>query len=209
MSIVQAAVISLALSLDAFAASFAYGSNRIKVPMRSVQTINLICAAITGLSLFVGSIVKQYIPEWLTVTISFTILFILGLVKLFDSVTKSLIRKNRYINREIKFSMFNFIFILRLYADPESADVDSSKVLSPGEAASLAVALSLDGIAVGFGAALSGISPWAIFISSLVTGMAAIYLGVFLGNKIASKVQMNLSWLGGVILIVMAILKLV
>jgi len=208
MVVLQAAAIAMALSVDAFAASFAYGSNQIKIPMRSIQIINLICSGITGLSLIAGSILQQHIPEWLTIGISFTILFVLGLIKLLDSITKSIIRKHSQLKKEVRFSLFNFRFILNLYADPEKADVDSSKTLAPAEATSLAVALSLDGIAVGLGAALAGINAWAIFISSLATNMIALVLGDYLGSRIARKTSFNLSWLGGCILIVMAIMKL-
>lgn len=208
MVILQAAAVALSLSVDAFAASFAYGSNRIKVPLSSINTINLICSAITGISLFAGKLLQPYIPERLTMVISFTILFLLGAAKLLDSITKSIIRKHSHINKKVRFSLFHFRFILHLYADPEEADIDSSKTLSPAEAASLAVALSFDGIAVGFGAALAGISTWAVIVSSLVMGMLALCLGLYLGGRLARKTPFNLSWLGGGILIVMAFLKL-
>lgn len=207
--ILQAAAISMALSIDAFAASFAYGSNNIHIPMRSMQTINFICSGITGISLIAGSLLQPHFPHWLVLAISSGLLFILGIVKLLDSLTKSIIRRHASINKEISFSLFNFKFILNLYADPEKADVDGSKTLVPAEAASLAVALSLDGMAVGFGAALAGISPLAIFISSLITGLACLMLGSFLGRRLANKFGFNLSWIGGAILIAMSIVKLI
>jgi len=201
-------VLASALSLDAFAASFAYGSKNIKIPFKSAQILNLICSAITGLSLLAGTIIKKYIPDRLTVIISFIILLLLGIVKLLDCITKSIISKNSNLNKEIKFSMFNFRFILNLYANPEDADIDGSKTLSPAEAASLAVALSLDGITVGLGAAIGNVNGLAVFLCSLVTDMIAILLGSFAGNKIARKSPFKLSWLSGIILIVLAITKL-
>lgn len=206
--ILEALILASALSLDAFVASFAYGSKKIKIPFKSVQVINLICGIITGLSLLIGTILRQYIPDWLTAAVSFVILLILGIVKLLDSITKSIIRKYSNINKEIKFSLFNFKFILNLYANPEDADIDESKTLSPTEASSLAIALSLDGITVGLGAAIGNVNGVAVFICSLVTNMAAVLLGSFIGNKIARKTTFNLSWLSGLILIILAFSKL-
>lgn len=208
ITILEAVMLASALSLDAFVASFAYGSKKIKIPFKSAQVINLICSAITGLSLLVGSIFKQYIPDGFTVAISFIILFILGMVKLFDSITKSIIKKHNDLNKEIKFSLFNFKVILNLYANPEDADIDESKILSPVEAVSLAIALSLDGITVGLGAALGNVNGLAVFICSLITDMIAVLLGSFVGNKVARKAPFNLSWLSGLILIVLAFSKL-
>ncbi len=206
--IFEAMALAWALSLDAFVASFAYGSKKIKIPFRSVQTINLICTGITAVALVSGGFIKRFIPgEW-TLLISFGALLILGMVKLMDSVTKAIIRKHSHLHKQLKFSMFNFKFILSLYADPEKADVDGSKTLSPTEAISLAIALSLDGITVGLGAAIGNVNGLAVILSSLFTNTLAVVLGSFIGNKAADTVNFDLSWLSGVILIVLAFSKL-
>ena len=204
----EAALIAASLSLDAFAAGFAYGSNKIKIPFLSVQIINVICSAMVGISFFAGNTVKEYIPHWVTAAVCFGILFILGLIKLLDGITKSIIRQYAGFSRELKFSLFNFRFILKLYADPEYADVDLSKTISSAEAASIAAALSLDGIAVGFGAALGGVNGLAVFLFSLVTNAAAVMSGCYFGGKIAKKISFNFSWAAGVILLILAFSKL-
>ena len=204
----QALVIALAISLDAFVAGFAYAGKGIKIPLKSAWVINLICAAMTGAALLAGTALAQYIPYTLTVAISFIILFVLGILKLMDSITKSVIRKFSDISREIKFSLLNFRFILLLYADPEQADADGSKVLSTAEAASLAVALSLDGLAVGLGAAIGNANWLMVLACTLVTGIIALLAGARLGSKAAKKIRSDLSWLSGALLIVLAFSRL-
>ena len=204
----EAVVLALVLSLDAFVVSFAYGADKIKIPAVSVLIINVLCSFILGVSMLAGEFFKQLIPQWLEIAISFTILFLLGLATLFDSVTKAMIRKHNSIKKQIHFNMFQFRCVLSIYADPDKADSDRSKTISPGEAASLAAALSLDGAAVGFGAALGSISPWAVVACSLVTNALAVVLGWFFGNKAAQKIPFNLSWVSGAILIKLAISKL-
>jgi putative sporulation protein YtaF len=194
--------------VDAFSASFAYGSNKIKIPMMSNHIINLIGTSILALSLLAGAFVRQFLPDGLTAWISFAILFVLGAIKLLDGVMKSVIRKYSNLDKEIEFSMFSMKFILRLYANPEEADVDASRSISPKEAAVLAFALSLDGMAVGFGAALGSVNIWAVITASLIANMLAVSLGCLLGNKLARKTSFNPSWLGGAILVIMAFLKL-
>ena len=206
--ILEAALLASSLSADSFVAGFAYGANKIKINFRCVQIINLVCTAIIGVSLLFGNIIKDYISETVALTISFIVLFILGLSKLLDGFTKSLIKKHTDLTREVKFSLFNFNFILKLYAAPEDSDADASKSISPAEAASIAVALSLDGIAVGFGAALGGVNWFAVILFSLVTDMLAIISGRYIGEKTARKTRFNLSWLGGFILIALAFSKI-
>lgn len=207
-TVINALIFSSALSIDAFIASFAYGSNKIKIPMLSIQIINIICSLILGISILLGTLIKNYIPDWLTVTISFSLLFIMGAIKLLDSIIKSIIRKYNNFNKELEFSMFNIKFILNLYANPEEADIDSSRTISPAEAASLAIALSFDGLIVGVGAVLGNINGAAVFLTSLFTNTIALLAGYHAGNIMARKLTFNLSWISGILLMFLAFLKL-
>jgi len=173
----EALLIAAAVSLDAFAASFAYGGKRIKIPLLSVLVISFVCAASLGVSLLAGEILGVFLPKQLTVLISFGILFSLGIWKLLD-------------DSELK----NF-------------DTDDSKIISVGEAAALAVALSLDGLAVGFGAALGNANSVAVILCAFAIGAAAVWLGGFLGLKIARKTKV--SWISGVLLILLAFAQLI
>ena len=204
----QAAAIAISISIDALAVSFAYGCKKIKIPMPSLLIINAICTLVIGLSFLFGLAIVQYIPKWLAAGLSFSILLIIGLTKLFDSITKSIIRKYSQLNKEINLSIFNFKLVMRIYADPEAADVDISKSISVREAAVLAISLSLDGFAVGFGAAMIGVNGWILVLFALITGFSALLLGCWLGNKAADKLRFNISWLAGVMLIGLAIVQL-
>jgi putative Mn2+ efflux pump MntP len=102
-------------------------------------------------------------------------------------------------------------FLLKLfniYANPEEADTNNNKVLSAGEAALLAAALSLDGLATGFGAGLAAESALLIILFSLFTDAFLLTAGRFAGSKVARKIKINLSWLSGLLLIGLAFLKL-
>jgi len=208
IAVLQAAAIAISISIDALAVSFAYGCKKIKIPALSLLIINAICTAVIGLSFLFGLALVQHIPEWLAIGLSFSILLIIGLAKLFDSITKSIIRKYSQINKEINLSVFNFKLVMRIYADPEAADMDISKSISIREATVLAISLSLDGFAVGFGAAMIGVSGWILVLFTLISGFAALLLGCWLGNKAADKLRFNISWLAGVLLIGLAFMQL-
>ena len=205
----EAAFLAMSVSIDAFAAAFAYGCKKIKIPFKSIHIINFICTGIIGLSFLFGNMLMQILPEWLAAGLSFTILFLIGITKLLDSITKAIIKKYTNLNKEINLSLFNFKFILHMYANPEAADADISKSISPREAAALAVALSLDGFAVGLGAAFAGVNGLAVILFTFITGMIMLLLGGWLGNKTACKLRINLSWAAGLILIWLAFMNLV
>jgi len=208
-AILSAAAIAVSISIDAFAVSFAYGCKKIKIPMSAALLISCICTAIIGVSFLFGTLLQQHIPYGMAAAISFAILFMIGLLKLFDSITKSLIRRHVHFDKEVKLSVFNLKLAMRLYADPEAADEDKSKSLCAKEAAVLAISLSLDGLAVGLSAALIGINPLILLTLTLITGYCALLFGGWLGNKAAGKLPFNISWLAGVMLIGLAFAQLV
>ena len=178
-AILEACALALLCSADAFLAGLAYGSGNIKIPQRSVQIINIICSLTLGMSFLIGSILCPYLPAWLTTAVCFTVLFVIGIIKLLEG----------------------------LRSDLKSADRDNSKALESSEAAILAAALSLDGLAVGFGAAMGNINGAVVCLCSLVTNMTGLMLGCRIGNKLA-KLPFNISWLSGVLLILLAVVKL-
>ena len=55
-------------------------------------------------------------------SLSFILLLLLGVYKLFEGVVQALIRKHASFQREIHFSLLRLRCILRIYADPARAD---------------------------------------------------------------------------------------
>lgn len=204
----EALALVLALSLDAFAASFAYGADRVRIPPVSVAVISGVCSVMLTVSLLAGGWIAAWMPPGLPVLISFLLLLIIGCIRLFDSSLKALIRARRLRERRFQFKLFSLCVILDIYACPQKADRDQSRELSPGEAASLAIALSLDGIAAGFGAGLSSASWILPAFLSLIVSAAAVKLGDLTGQRMARRFPFDLSWLSGVILIFLALLRL-
>lgn len=206
--VIEAMLFTLALSTDALIVSLAYGSNKIKIPWSSALIIAFICTGVLGLSLLICSLIKGFIPEGVLKYISFTILILLGLAKLMDNMIKALINKYTVIDKELKFTMFNLNFILNIYANPSEADLDQSKAISPKEALSLALALSLDSMAAGFGAGFGDINILSVILLSIILTVISVKFGEFIGNKISNKIPF-ISWLGGILLIIIAFLRII
>lgn len=207
-AIIEAFFISLVLSLDTFIAAFSYGMKKIRIPFLSVLVIDGICSLSVALSLIIGLLIKNIVPVTATTALCFAILFLLGLCKMLDGMTKSLIQKYGVINSNIKFSAFNFRFVLSVYANPEWADIDQSKIISPKEAITLSIALSLDGCAAGFGTAFGSNNGICILLFSFLLQTLAITSGTWLGNRAAKRLTPGFSWVGGLVLICLAFLKL-
>ena len=196
-----------ALSLDAFAASLVYGADQVRIPPISVAVLSGLSTAVLALFLFAGGILGGILPASVTQALCFFILLILGCLKLFDSTVKEMIRR-RVLPRRVCFSVLRLNVILTVYADPSSANETDPSVLSPTEALSLGMALSLDSAAAGLGAGMTA-APWIPLLSlSLLFNTAAVLAGSRLGRRLAGVYGRRLSWLGGLLLLFLAFSKL-
>lgn len=197
-----------ALCIDAFAASFAYGAQNTKIPPLSALIISLICTGVLAFTAGIGSALRYFIPTSLCGAISFTILFILGLLKCFDFILKNYILKNSEGTGQLRMKISDINFVLTVYADSLKADSDFSKLLSPKEAVFLALALSFDSLAAGLGIGVTEISLANLALFSFVSNIIAILFGCILGKFVSGLSDIDFSWLGGLLLIALAIIKL-
>lgn len=206
---VESLLLVCSLCIDTFVASIAYGTDKIKIPFSSTIIINFTCSLFLAISLFVGSILKDFLNPNIATIISFCLLFLLGVYRLFESFFKKYIKKCSDIGVPLTFKVFDFKFVLQIYADEIKADYDNSKILTPKEALYLSVALSLDSLAVGFGSSLGNINYLEVLILSIIIGFIALSSGGYLGRKFAQKVDVNLSWLSGAMLIALSIMRVI
>lgn len=208
ISFPQLFMLITALSLDAFAASFVYGTDNVKIPTASTAIIAGLSTGILLLFLFLGKLIGSFIPGRTTAVLSFLLLFVLGLIKLFDSTLKALIRRVGVNRKKLCFSISELTFILTVYADPALANKEDITVLSPPEALSLGIALSLDSAAAGFGAGMMILHLPMTIALSLALNTAAVLLGSRLGRGLVKRSRLELSWLSGILLIILACSKL-
>jgi len=183
-TVLEILFLSAAISVDAFAASFAYGCRRIKIPVFSVMILSTISVLFLSASLLAGTFLSSLIPAGLTTQISFLILFVLGLIKLFEPPSDT---------------------------RTQNGDRNHDNLLSASEAFYLGLALSLDSLAAGIGAGMTPIQrPSYIFLTAgiaLLTGIAAIFSGCFLGKALSARLNGNFCRLSGLILIALAFMK--
>ncbi|CEI72900.1 MULTISPECIES: sporulation membrane protein YtaF [Romboutsia] len=203
----QSLLLVLSLSLDTFVASVAYGTNKIKIPFKSASIITLVSTITLGISLFLGSLFKDLLSANIASLLSFLLLLGLGIFRLFECIIKSYIDKIYNNQAPLTFKLFDFKFVLEIYADETKADYDKSKMLTPKEAFYLAIALSLDSLAVGFGSSLGYINYAEVLLLSLIIGFLSLLFGCIVGCHINKISHINLSWLSGVMLIALAFIR--
>ena len=205
----ESLLLVFSISLDSFLASISYGTSKIKIPFSSNLIIDLVSSSIFAISIFLGSIIKNYLPLSFGKYFSFIILILIGIYRLFDSILKSYIKNKSLPSKPLTFKILDFKFVLDIYADETKADFDKSKVLTAKEAFYLAIVLSADSLAVGFGSSLNYVNHVEVIALSLIIGILTIPLGCYLGGKLISSIKIDISWVSGFILILLAFIKLI
>ncbi len=198
----------LALCLDTFVASAAYGTNQVSLSRNQICVVNGICSLCLGCSLLFGTLLDSWIPEAFTKEICFLSLLFLGFLKLADSLLHHYIQRHPDMQKHIRIHVSSIRFIINIYCDPMEADADKNKVLSWKEAVFFALAMSVDSLVAGTMAAFLKISVPLTLITAFCMGCLFTYAGLFLGKKISSHCPKDLSWIGGLLFILLAFLKL-
>lgn len=207
--ILEAAFLALSLSLDTFVAGLSYGSSKIRLPLICAVTVSLVCSGVLCLSLLAGTLLRPFLSPFAARLLCFLLLAGIGTVRVLDQAVKAFLQRHDGFSRNFMFRVLHFQFFLSVYADPCKADADESKSLSVPESVCLALAMSLDGAAAGFGAALGSLNPAAVLLFSLPFGFTAIQGGFLIGNRLAQKTHFSVDWLSGALLILLAFLRLI
>lgn len=203
----EAFIFSLVLSIDSFVAFLGYGTSKINISFKSFFFNIFTSILILAIGILLGACFSS-IKEDVAKYISFSMLLLVGLIKFFSALLKIWLAKRAKKDKPIKIKIFDFELFLNIALDPTKADLNNDKILSLGESVIIAIILSLDSLGVGFGIGLNSVYKFLIIPFAFIICLILSILGYFLGKKLAKMIKINLSWLSGLTLIILAIIKL-
>lgn len=185
-------ILIIVLSMDAFTAGLSYGMDGVKVPFTSVLTVALLSGCMLTLSLYAGDFLLLFLPAGLTKIISFMVLFLLSLYKLYDTIP--------WLHKGNS----------GLTTDTISQKINHTvpAVLSGKEAALLGLALSIDNISAGLCTGTLSLNPCLLLLLTTLIHLLSIRLGLFTGELLSQKGLRSFSWLGAAILMLLAFCRL-
>ena len=178
-----AVIFTLIVSIDLFAGGLAYGMQGARLSVKKVFVINIVGKVAIAAALFSGYYLRTVIPEMVGIWLGFSILVTIGIVKIIQSI----------FSRQ---------------------SGDTTAQISFRECVVLGLALSLDGVAMAFGTTVASMPFAFIFVvlalmlvTDQVVFMSANQLGLCLLKR-GKRRELNLNWLAGAVLIVVAVAKL-
>lgn len=182
MGIVELILLSIGLSMDAFAVSLSEGLSMQCFSKKMMLKIGLVFGIFQGVMPFIGWNVGAFFSEKISKyngIISFILLFAIGLKMIYDG-----------------------------YKEGEDEEKVSCEKLS--KLIYLGVATSIDALVIGFSLAMN--SHLNIYFTIEVIGLITFFIastGVYLGYKVGQVVGCKTEYIGGGILILIAIKNLI
>ena len=201
----QEFILSVIISIDTFLAAVAYRSCGIRIPIGSALVISVMSALFLGISLALAALLSNTIPDKIYAVTGLIIPLSMGISTIYKSLVRNLVRRLSQ-RGELFLHTRNSGIVIKLYLDDTAADVDNSKVLTPSEAAALAIGSSLDSLCMGLSLGNNSTNPFAASFFTLIVGASAIIFGGFAGKKI-SRMNHDFSWIGGAALIIFGIFE--
>ncbi|MGN0696696.1 MAG: manganese efflux pump [Oscillospiraceae bacterium] len=187
-----------AVSLDLAAAAFAIGSGGIKIPHMSAAVISAEGALFLMLPALFGDVICEHMNENFCRAAGKILLAVLGIIMLCKYYLKGSGNKKKYP-----------LCVCIDESEADCADRNKDCLLSFSEAAVLGAGLSADSAVTGLSAGLAGLTRrecLAMLICAFVIGLISVELCSALGRKLSSKLKLNTGFIGGAILLLLAVL---
>lgn len=184
-------------SFDSFLVSIAYSIKKINISFSYIVLISFVSVISLLFSVHVSKTLMLMLPELFLKMIGFLFLFILGLYNILQDKIKNLLSNNK--NNKL----------VRVYLDETNADFDNSKNLGFSESIVLSFILSLDSLIGGISVGLLNINQYFLLIIVFIINIILFLLGNLIGQKLSNLLNVNLSYISGIMIIVIAILKFI
>ena len=151
----MAILLALSVSADALACGFGAGASRLKVPFVSAVAAAAVSAAFVAFGMAAGRLSAPLMPTAVQKYISFAVLAVFGLIKLAGGES-----------------------------DTAFADCNCNRRLSVPEGIALGAAISVDGLAAGFGYAADIVTATFSAAFTFAFSCAALYMGAKGGKSV-------------------------
>jgi putative sporulation protein YtaF len=216
-------LIALAVSLDSCSVGILYGARKIRIPWASILIISICSGAMIWGSMSLGMVMIEWLEPEMAQAVGALILVLVGVWTVFqfflhhrkpnvlDSSKDQIVMKITELPVQTVFQIEirKIGLVIQILRSPTVADMDRSGNISPWEASLLGIALSLDALGAGIGAALIGYSPLSTAVLIAVASGLFITIGLRLGRWLSSRRWMQrLTILPGLLLIALGIMKL-
>ena len=187
MHLLSALMIGVAANLDNFGIGVSYGLRKIRIPFPSNLFIAILSGIIVALSVSAGHILSHYVG--IANLIGALLIIAIGVwVALNKSSSEpAAVPVSVPLTKTYSVPIKPLHCVIQIIKDPSTADADANGSISAKESIALGLTLSLNCIATGVGAGLTGMSVRPVALSVFLFSMVTISTGYWTGWRTASN----------------------
>lgn len=160
---------AISSNLDTLSVCTSYGMKNMKISTNAIIVLTFISSVGTFISMKFGTLILEYTDVAFVNRIGSIALIVMGLYFLYECTAKKDITKTVLLN------------------DPTLADEDMSGTIEFKEAFALATVLTINNLGVGIAAGIIGLNIFLTTYFTFLSTLIAVVLGLYVGERFASK----------------------
>lgn len=212
-------LLALAVSIDSLTVGLLYGARGIKLPWAAMLIVSLATGLLLSLAMGGGAWVATILPPEVANRLGAAILAGVG-----AWVTFQTWRSHRTprpadqppqqpepeaLRKVWRLQLGSVGIVIEILKEPGAADIDRSGHISWTEAVLLGVALALDSVAAGLGAAMAGFSPLQLPLAAAAGSLALMFAGSRGAQYLPFRLGGRWSMLHGLVLVALGLYRMV
>jgi len=205
--------LGIAANIDNLGIGVAYGIRSIKIPFIANLVIAIMSGIATFLTCYAGHLLEFVIPTYFCNILGGGIVILVGFYMIISFVARKKPDTESNTSNETNECTdeeANTNILLYIIKHPEKADIDYSGQISVAESILLGIALSINALATGFGAGMTGLSVIGMTLSVVLFSLITIFIGVRTGKKYFSRfIGDKGNVIAGLILVIIGIFETV
>jgi putative sporulation protein YtaF len=215
VNLITLGLLALALSLDSLTVGLLYGARGIKLSWSAMLIVSLASGGLLAAAMGGGRWVAEYLPPTVAQRAGAALLVGVGLW-----ITYQTWRNHRRppepaappppaeAGPQRVWRLRLAGIVIEILREPASADMDQSGSINLTEATFLGVALALDSVAAGLGAAMAGFSPFGLPLAAAGGSLGLMFLGSRGARLLPFKLEGPWAMLHGVVLVLLGLYRM-
>ncbi|HLN60274.1 MAG TPA: sporulation membrane protein YtaF [Symbiobacteriaceae bacterium] len=220
MNAISLVLLALALSLDSLTVGLLYGARGIKLSWSAMLVVSLATGFLLAAAMGGGRLVATWLAPTTAQRLGALLLTGVGLWITYqtwrnggsaaDGATAPAVATPAEETRKVwRLKLGSVGIVIEILREPGSADLDRSGHISLSEAWFLGIALALDSVAAGLGAAMAGFSPLGLPLAAAGGSLGLMFMGSRGARLLPFRLEGRWAMLHGVVLVLLGLYRMV
>jgi putative sporulation protein YtaF len=210
-------LLALALSLDSFTVGLLYGARGIRLSWSAMLVVSLATGVLLAAAMGGGRLAAAALPPHVAQRLGALLLTGVGCWVSYQTWrggrTEPAPRTERQFpgpqRRVLNLRLGSVRLVVEILREPGAADVDHSGHINFLEAWFLGVALALDSVAAGLGAAMAGFSPYGLPLAAACGSLVLMFAGSRGARLLPFRLEGRWAMLHGLVLVGLGLYRMV